>query len=99
MKNQLYLIFFYGSQDPKDPTQNRGQLTHSDTTIVNGAQGFVQLIQTSKENPEKVDVLWVVFNKDSIGRLYWVDHRYLRQHYNPGHEAATQKTSKKILET
>ena len=49
----------------------------------------MQSIQVSKENPEKVEIIWIVFNKENVGRLYRFDHRYLRQHFNPGHESAT----------
>ena len=70
-------------------TSNHPKKKYKEDGIVNGARGFVQSIQVSKENPEKVDVIWVVFNKESIGKLYRFDHKYLRQNHNPHHELAT----------
>ena len=56
---------------------------------MNGARGFVQFIQVSKNDPDKVEIIWVVFNKESVGKLYRFDHAYLRKSVNPGHELAT----------
>ena len=39
--------------------------------------------------PEKVDVVWIVFNRESIGKLYRFEHSYLLKDYNPGHKLAT----------
>ena len=46
-------------------------------------------VQLSKDDPDKVEVIWVVFNKESMGRLYRFDHTYLRKDFDPGHEQAT----------
>ena len=70
-------------------TSNHSKKKYKEDGIVNGARGFVESIQVSKENPEKVEIVWVVFNKESIGRLYRIEHKYLRQNYNPGHKLAT----------
>ena len=70
-------------------TSNHQKKKYKEDGIVNGARGFVQSIQVSKENPDKVDVVWVVFKKESIGKLYRFEHNFLRQHHNPGHELAT----------
>ena len=70
-------------------TSNHSNQKYREDGIVNGARGFVQAIQVSKDNPEKVDVVWVVFNNESIGRLYRFDHGHLRQSFNPGHAMAT----------
>ena len=64
-------------------TTNHGKQKYREDGIVNGARGFVQSIQVSKENPDKVDVIWVVFNKESIGQLYRFEHNYLKKHFNP----------------
>ena len=70
-------------------TSNHPKKKYKEDGIVNGARGFVQSIQVSKDNSEKVDVIWVVFNKESIGRLYRFEHKHLRQYYNPGNDKAT----------
>ena len=70
-------------------TSNHSKKKYKEDGIVNGARGFVESIQVSKENPEKVEIIWIVFNKESIGRLYRIEHKYLRQNYNPGHKLAT----------
>ena len=59
-------------------TTNHAKKKYKEDGIVNGARGFVQSIQVSKENPEKVDVIWVTFNKETVGKLYRFDHNYLR---------------------
>ena len=70
-------------------TTNHSKAKYKDDGIMNGARGFVQSIQTSKENPEKVEVVWIVFNKPDIGKRYRFEHNHLRKHHNPGHESAT----------
>ena len=70
-------------------TTNHSKKKYKEDGIVNGARGFVQSIQVSKENSDKVEIIWIVFNKENVGRLYRFDHRHLRQQYNPGHESAT----------
>ena len=57
--------------------------------IVNGARGYVQSIQVSKDNPVKVDIIWIVFNNERVGKLYRFEHNYLRKKHNPGHDQAT----------
>ena len=70
-------------------TTNHSKQKYREDGIVNGARGYVQSVQTSKENSEKVDIIWVVFNKESIGKLYRFENRYLRNDFNPGHDLAT----------
>ena len=48
-----------------------------------------QAIQTAKNDQDKVEVVWVVFNNENIGKLYRHDHSYLRKEFNPGHDQAT----------
>ena len=45
---------------------------------MNGARGYVQAIEVSKETG-KVDVIWIVFNNTNIGNLYRFDHRHLKK--------------------
>ena len=70
-------------------TTNHTKQKYKEDGIVNGARGYVQSIQASRTDPEKVDIIWVVFNKETIGRLYRFEHAYLRKDYNPGHALAT----------
>ena len=70
-------------------TTNHHNKKYKDDGIMNGARGFVQSIQVSKDNIEKVDIIWVVFNNESVGRLYRYDYRHLRKSFEPGHELAT----------
>ena len=56
---------------------------------MNAARGFVQAIQVSSSNPNQVEVIWIVFHEESIGKLYRFDHRHLLKDFNPGHKLAT----------
>ena len=56
---------------------------------MNGARGYIQKVQVSKDKPAKVEIIWVVFNNEHIGKRYRFDHRHLRKGFDPGHEAAT----------
>ena len=70
-------------------TSNHSKAKYREDGIVNGARGFVQAIQVSKENPENVEVVWVVFNNEKMGKLYRFEHNDRRHNYNPGHLLAT----------
>ena len=70
-------------------TSNHSKAKYREDGIVNGARGYVQALQISKENDEIVDVVWVVFNNEKMGRQYRFDHNYLKQEFNPGHPLAT----------
>jgi hypothetical protein len=70
-------------------TSNHSKAKYREDGIVNGARGFVQAIQVSKQNPENVKVVWVVFNNEKMERQYRFEHNYLRQEFNPGHPLAT----------
>ena len=70
-------------------TSNHPKKKYREDGYVNGARGFVQAVQVSKDNPEKVDIIWVVFHDETIGRLYRFDHAHLRSNFNPGHKLAT----------
>ena len=70
-------------------TTNHSKQKYREDGIVNGARGFVQAIQVSRSDPEKVEVVWIVFNNETIGRLYRFEHNHLRKNFNPNHERAT----------
>ena len=60
-------------------TSNHSKQKYREDGIVNGARGFVQAIQVSRENPDKVEVVWIVFNNESVGKLYRFEHNHLRK--------------------
>ena len=70
-------------------TSNHSKQKYREDGIVNGARGFVQAIQVSVDNLEKVEVVWIVFKNENIGRLYRFEYKHLRRKFNPGHENAT----------
>ena len=70
-------------------TSNHSKQKYREDGIMNGARGFVQAVQVNKDNKQKVEVVWVVFNDERIGSLYRHEHKHLRQGFNPGHEKAT----------
>ena len=45
-------------------TTNHSKQIYRDDGIMNGARGFVQAINVSKDDPEKVDLIWVVFKNE-----------------------------------
>ena len=70
-------------------TSNHSKQIYREDGIVNGARGYVQAVQVSKENSDKVDIVWVVLNKQSAGRRYRFEMKDLRKTFNPGHINAT----------
>ena len=70
-------------------TCNHSKKKYREDGIMNGARGFVQAVQVSKEDPDKVEVIWVVFHDENIGKLYRFEHRHLLKGFYPGHKLAT----------
>ena len=60
-------------------TSNHPKKKYKEDGIVNGARGYVQSIQVSKEDPLKVEIIWVIFNKETVGKLYRFEHNHLRK--------------------
>ena len=57
------------------------QLTPGFLKICNGVRGFIDSIQSSKDNPDVAEVIWVRFNDDKVGQQLRFDKRdLLRQH-------------------
>ena len=81
-------------------TTNHAKQIYKEDGIMNGARGYVQAITVSKDDPEKVDLVWVVFNHEKIGARYRHDHSHLLKDFNPGHKRATPifPTRKKFTE-
>ena len=63
-------------------TSNHSKAKYREDGILNGARGFVQAIQTSKDNPDRVEVIWKVFNNDKMGNLYRFEQNHLRKDFN-----------------
>ena len=78
-------------------TTNHHKQKYRDDGIMNGARGFVQSIQVSKDDPEKVNIIWVVFNNENIGKRYRFEHSHLRKDFDPGHKLAMPILPQKIL--
>ena len=70
-------------------TTNHSKQIYREDGIMNGARGYVHLISVSKQDSEKVDIIWVIFIQETIGRRYRFDHSYLLKDYNPGNKLAT----------
>ena len=69
-------------------TSNHAKGKYRDDGIMNGARGYVQAIQMSKDKREDVEAVWVVFNNENIGKLYRMEHNHMRQDFKPGHPLA-----------
>ena len=69
-------------------TSNNSKQRFREDGLCNGARGFVQAIQVSKEDSNRVECVWIVLLKENAGRLYRFEHRHLRKDFNPGHELA-----------
>ena len=56
-------------------TSNHPKKKYKEEGIINGARGYVQSIKVSKNNPEKLDVVWVVLTKRIMGNDRF-EHRH-----------------------
>ena len=70
-------------------TSNHDKQKYRDDGIMNGARGYVQAITVSKVDQEKVEIIWVVFKNEKIGKRYRFEHSFLLKDFNPGHDRAT----------
>jgi hypothetical protein len=69
-------------------TSNHHISKYKEDGIVNGARGFVDSIQVSKLNSEKVEVIWIVFKDPNVGRLLRYDNNHLKKIHKPNNEKA-----------
>ena len=69
-------------------TKNHSKQRFREDGICNGARGYVQAIQCSKNDPDKVEIVWIVLHNENMGKLYQFEHRHLRKNFNPGHKRA-----------
>ena len=70
-------------------TVNHKKAKYKEDGIVNGAKGYIDHIQTSNENSEEVEIVWVVFSNEDIGKRYRRDHYNLRHDKDFLHERST----------
>ena len=70
-------------------TTNHSKKKYREDGIMNGARGFVQAVQVSRNDPSKIEVIWIVFHEESIGKQCRFDHRHLLKGFNPGNKLAT----------
>jgi hypothetical protein len=67
-------------------TDNHKTARYKEDGIVNSAMGYIDHIQTSRENPDLVELIWVVFQNREIGaRCYRREKRCLRPRDSEGY--------------
>ncbi|NRA06503.1 MAG: AAA family ATPase, partial [Nitrosopumilus sp.] len=60
-------------------TTNHKTTRYKEDGIVNGAKGYIDYIQRSRENPDIVEIIWIVFQNEEVGAIcYKREKRYLR---------------------
>ena len=64
-------------------TCNHSEAKYRDDGINNGARGYIDSIQPSKENPDIPEVIWVVFNDKSVGKRLRQDKWQLAKIHKP----------------
>ena len=62
----LNLIIREGA--PVTITTNHSTARYREDGIMNGAGGFIDYIQTSKKDPELVEIIWVKFHNSTVGQ-------------------------------
>ena len=51
-------------------------------------RGFIDSIQTSQDNPDVAEVIWVRFHDDKVGQLLRYDNRHLLNQHKPNDRLA-----------
>ena len=69
-------------------TSNHPQAKYKEDGIVNGAKGYVDSLQVSRSNPDKIEVVWVVFKDKNVGKLLRYELRNLNKLHKPDSEKA-----------
>ena len=70
----LNLIIRRGA--PVMVTLNDKTPRYKEDGIVNGATGYIDFIQTSKEDEDQVEIIWVVFQNKDIGAKYYKREKF-----------------------
>ena len=69
-------------------TSNHQLAKYKEDGIVNGARGYIDSFQVSKKNIEEVEVIWVIFKDESVGRLLRYDYNHLKKIHKPDNQNA-----------
>ena len=70
-------------------TSNHKVKKFKEDGLMNGARGYIDYIQVSQTNPSLVEIIWVVFSKEEIGKRYRAEHYYLRKELDFLHPRST----------
>ena len=55
-------------------TTNHPKRKYKEDGICNGQKGYIDFIEVSKEDPEQVEIIWVVFTNKDVGKFYRFEH-------------------------
>ena len=69
-------------------TSNHAKAKYKEDGIMNGAKGYIDSVQVSKSDAEKVEVVWIVFKDENIGKVLRYDLRHLLKLHKPFNEKA-----------
>ena len=69
-------------------TSYHPQSKYKEDGIVNGAKGYVDSVQVSRSDPEKIEVVWVVFKDKNVGKLLRYELKNLNKLHKPVDEKA-----------
>ena len=90
---QTEIVFKEGA--PVMITSNHSNQKYKNNGLVNGARGYIDSIQPSRENPEIAEVIWVRFTDDTIGQLLRQDSMALLRNHKPKHPLAVPISKQK----
>ena len=69
-------------------TTNHPKSVYKEEGICNGSRGYIDFIQVNDDDPEMVEIIWIVLNNQEFGRKLRSDNYHLRQNL-PLHERST----------
>ena len=64
-------------------TSNHSKAKYKEDGIVNGARGYVDSVQFSRNNSENIEVIWVVFKDKNVEKLLRYDYKHLNKLHQP----------------
>ena len=87
-EGQLSASLLLKKHAPVVITSNHSEAKYRQDGVNNGARGYVDSIQTNPDDPNMVDVVWVVFNDKKIGQKLRQDKQCLLKQHKPESELA-----------
>ena len=90
---QTEIVFKEGA--PVTIISNHSKQKYKNNGLVNGARGYIDSIQPSRENPEIAKVILVRFTDDTIGQLLRQDSMALLRNHKPKHPLAVPISKQK----